>query len=151
VKVSESEDNGKTMKWPFQRQQPATEEEERETFRWISIDEAKQLMESGQAQIIDVREPWEYKAGHIPGARLVPLNSLLRQPRQFLTGDNIVFVCAVGQRSAVACEMAAALGFSHIYNIRCGMQRWIARGYPTGKLGVKASRYLDDALTLLTP
>ena len=124
------------MKWPFGKQEPATkeaEQEEREAFRRINVDEAKKLIDGGQVQLIDVREPWEYKVGHISGARLVPLNTLLRQPREFLTADNLVFVCAVGERSAVACEMAVALGFSSVYNVQGGTKDWIARGYPIEK------------------
>ncbi len=124
------------MKWPSEKQEPATKEagqEEREAFHRINVDAARQLIDSGQVQLIDVREPGEYKTGHIPGARLVPLNTLLRQPREFLTRDNLVFVCAVGERSAVACEMAVALGLSNVYNVQGGTKDWIARGYPVEK------------------
>jgi len=119
------------MKLPSFGQKPV--EEEQEPFRWVDADEAKTMLESGQVQLIDVREQWEYKSGHIPGARNVPLNTLLRQPRQFLTSDNLLFVCAVGERSAVGCEMAASLGFKRVYNISGGTNDWIMKGNPVEK------------------
>lgn len=114
------------MKLPSFRQKPA--DDEQEPFRWVSVDEAKTMLESGQVQIIDVREAWEYNSGHVPGARLIPLNTFLRQPRQFLTSDNVLFVCAVGERASVACEMAASLGFKQVYNLSGGTSAWLHDG-----------------------
>jgi rhodanese-related sulfurtransferase len=100
-----------------------------DAFAWITIDDAKTLVESGQARVIDVREPWEYRSGHIPGARNVPLNTFLRQAREFAGADDLVFVCAVGERSSVACEMAAAVGARNVRNVRGGTDGWRAKGY----------------------
>ena len=66
----------------------------------------------------------------IAGAVLVPLNNLLVAPRQHLSGDSILFYCAQGIRSAVACEVAAAVGVARIYNLEGGIQEWGAQGYP---------------------
>ena len=121
------------MKLPLFGQKKTEEPEESEPFRWLSLPEAQDLIARGQVQLIDVREPWEYGSGHIPGARNIPLNALLRQPRQHLTSDNLLFVCAVGERSAVACEMAAALGFKQVYNISGGTDGWIGKGYAVEK------------------
>jgi rhodanese-related sulfurtransferase len=110
--------------------EPEPAVEEKEGFTRIGVDQAKALIDGGGIEVIDVREAWEYKQGHIPQAHLIPLNTLLRQPREFLTGKRYIFVCAVGERSAVACEMAAALGIKEIYNLEGGTQAWIARGYP---------------------
>ncbi len=113
---------------------PGDEEQSaREPFRRLSVDEAKELIDADRVCVIDVREPAEYKGGHIAGARLVPLQQLLRQPQEHLASDNLIFVCAVGERSAVACEMAAALGFGHVYNMEGGMKAWVARGYAVEK------------------
>jgi rhodanese-related sulfurtransferase len=123
------------VKAPFSGQTKASASAggEDEAFTWISVDEAKALLETGQAQLIDVREPWEYQSGHIPGACNVPLNTFLRQARAYVTGDGPMFVCAVGERSAVACEMAAALGIEQVRNIRGGTNGWRAKGYPLEK------------------
>ena len=100
---------------PFQRSQP---------------EEAKALIESGDVTISDVREPWEYANGHIPNARLVPLAKIISAPADNVTDDNVIFVCEVGQRSAVAAEVAASLGKERLYNLEGGTSAWRERGFP---------------------
>lgn len=101
-----------------------------EPFVRVDIPTAHKMIANGDVQVIDVREPNEYAEGHIPGVTLVPLNTLLANPREHLTRDNLMFVCAVGQRSAVACEMAAAVGIEHIYNLEGGTTGWAKAGLP---------------------
>ncbi len=105
-------------------------EEYAEPFQRISPEEARSLIESGEASVIDVREDWEYARGHIPNARLVPLNRIIAAAQQHVEGDNLIFVCEVGQRSAVAAEFAAALGKEHVYNLEGGTSAWRERGFP---------------------
>lgn len=104
-----------------------------EPFKRISVEEAKTLVDAG-VPVIDVREIGEYQAGHVPGAKLVPLNAFLSSPRKHLPASGpVLFICAVGQRSAVASEMAAAAGAGEVYNIEGGTNGWIAKGYPAEK------------------
>ena len=77
-----------------------------------------------------MRENWEYARDHIPTATLTPLGADHRPPAEAITSDNVVFVCEVGQRSAVAAEMAAALGMQHVFNLEGGMQAWRTAGLP---------------------
>jgi rhodanese-related sulfurtransferase len=100
-----------------------------EPFERVDVDRTRALLDSG-ALLLDVREPDEYAAGHIPGARLVPLGSLLASPRSYLDRDGVVFVCAVGARSALACEMAAAVGLTRVFNLEGGTVAWAQRGLP---------------------
>ncbi len=101
-----------------------------EPFQRISAEEAKRLIEQGGVHLIDVREPGENAQARIPNSTLAPLNALLSRPRQYLNGDNIIFYCAEGIRSAVACEMAAAVGFEKLYNLEGGITAWAAKGLP---------------------
>ncbi len=105
----------------------------KEPFERVDAEKSKELYDSKSAVWIDVREPGEWDAGHIPGATLVPLNTLLVSPRNYLNGDGVVFYCAQGVRSAVACEVAAAVGLTKIYNLEGGIQDWVAKGYPVEK------------------
>lgn len=101
-----------------------------EPFERIDVARAKQLIEEG-ATLIDVREPKEIpQDGKITGSTLVPLNSLFANARQYLQNDNILFYCKVGQRSAIACEMAAAIGFKQLYNLEGGIISWKKQGLP---------------------
>ncbi len=111
----------------------AADEQYAEPFQRIQVDEAKALIENGQVAVIDVREPWEYANGHIPNAKLVPLAKIISAPAENITGDDVIFVCEVGQRSAVAAEMAASLGKENLYNLEGGTSAWRERGYPVEK------------------
>lgn len=108
-------------------------EQMKEPFERVSAPKGKELYDSKTTTWIDVREPSEWDQGRIPGATLVPLNTLLMSPRKYLNGDNLVFYCAQGIRSAVACEVAAAVGLTNIYNLEGGMIDWAAMGYPVEK------------------
>jgi rhodanese-related sulfurtransferase/transcriptional regulator with XRE-family HTH domain len=80
--------------------------------------------------IVDVREPEEWKTGHVPGARLVPLALLRADPAGALPRDGVVFVCAKGGRSAQACELASTFGRTTVYSLNGGTEAWRAAGLP---------------------
>ncbi len=102
-----------------------------EPFERVDAAKGKALWEAGGLAWIDVREPAEWQRGRIPGAKLVPLNALLLAPRDHLKGvEGVVFYCAQGIRSAVACEAAAAVGLSTIYNLEGGIDAWGRLGQP---------------------
>jgi len=102
-----------------------------EPFGRLSVAEAKERIESGELNVIDVREGWEFNTGHIRSATLVPLGQIIARPQDVITTDDVLFVCEVGQRSAVAAEMAAALGKTRVYNLEGGMQAWRGANFPT--------------------
>ncbi len=94
-------------------------------IRSISAVELHTLMNTQQGwQLVDVREPYEYSAGHIEGALHVPLAQLQSQPMQLDRSAVIVFVCRSGGRSAHACAWASAQGFSQVLNLHGGMVAW---------------------------
>ena len=103
-----------------------------EPYQAVDCLTARDLIDRGEVYVIDVRERREWdETGHIKGATLVPLNSFLRSPREHLKqGDHVLFYCAMGQRSAVASEMAAAVGLQHVYNLRDGISDWIDKKLP---------------------
>ena len=103
-----------------------------EPFKCISAAQAKQMIDQGVA-VIDVRTPTEFGGGHIPQAQHVPLDSILARPRDVLKDDNVIFVCQVGQRSALAAEMAAAVGLKTLFNLEGGTDAWVRAGYPVSK------------------
>jgi rhodanese-related sulfurtransferase len=105
----------------------------REPFTRLSVAEAKHMMENGGAQVVDVREGWEYQNGHIPGAEHIPVNTVFACRNELSRDRDIIFVCSVAQRSALACEMAAAAGLTRLYNAEGGTEAWINAGYPVEK------------------
>jgi rhodanese-related sulfurtransferase len=102
----------------------------REPFSRLTVSEAKEKLDGGQAQIIDVRTPGEYASGHVPGAINIPHMSVIGRKNELATDRELVFICQVGQRSALACEFAAAAGFRDLFNVEGGTEAWIKAGYP---------------------
>ena len=101
-----------------------------EPFGRLSPQEARDRVTRGELTVVDVRENWEFARDHIPNATLTPLGQIISRPQEAITADNVVYVCEVGQRSAVAAEMAAALGMQHVFNLEGGMQAWRTAGLP---------------------
>lgn len=104
-----------------------------EPFSRLSVQEAKDMLDKGDVLLIDVREPNEYRAGHVPGAQLIPLSTLPTHAGELDDEKPILFVCGVGQRSALACEYAAAAGKTNLYNLDGGTEGWVKSGLPVDK------------------
>lgn len=111
------------------------DEENMPPYKTIGTDEAKRMIDAG-TRVIDVRQPDEWERGHIPEASLVPLNGIyafgnaLKQ-LELPSDDEVIFVCAMGQRSVVASEIALVAGLKNVYNLANGMNGWLQRRYPT--------------------
>ena len=105
----------------------------REPFTRITVDEAKEMLERNGAAVVDVREPFEYTAGHVPNAALIPVATVYARREDLPRDKDVIFVCAVGQRSALACEMAAAAGLTRLYNLEGGTEAWVKSGQPVAK------------------
>ena len=89
-------------------------------------------LESGEKlEIIDVREPYEWQIGHIPGARLVPLDQLTAEIPRLDKRREIILYCKVGGRSRHAAEQLAAAGVTEVRNLAGGILRWIEEVDPT--------------------
>jgi hydroxyacylglutathione hydrolase len=106
-----------------------TENEYESGFREAGVEDVKRLLDEGY-EIVDVREDWEWQRGHIPGARHVVLGQILANPAEQKFADRTVFQCQVGERSAVASEMAVALGIKDVVNFRGGFSAWKQAGMP---------------------
>ncbi len=100
-----------------------------EPFTRISVDEAKEMIESGDVQVIDSREGWEHADGHVPGSLNIPHMATLPRHKDLATDKPILFICKSGQRSAVAAEFAATMGLTDLYNVEGGHLAWEAAGY----------------------
>ncbi|MCX7707368.1 MAG: rhodanese-like domain-containing protein, partial [Anaerolineae bacterium] len=77
-------------------------------------------------QVIDVREPREFRQGRVPGSRLIPLPSLLADPGQVPRDGKVVLVCRGGRRSARAAAALIAAGIKDVAILRGGMLAWEA-------------------------
>lgn len=86
----------------------------------------KQGLSDGSITLVDVREPHEFAAGHIPGAVSHPLSSF--DPAALPEGKRIVFSCAAGVRSVRAIEFAQAAGRDIREHYKGGFKDWAAAG-----------------------
>jgi len=103
------------------------------TMQDVEATTLKVWLERGEALLIDVREPPEYAAEHIPDARLLPLSTLdpARVPQE--AGKKVVLHCVMGMRSAQAGQKLLDAGFTTVYNFRGGVQAWKDAGYATAR------------------
>jgi rhodanese-related sulfurtransferase/rubrerythrin len=105
----------------------------------ITTEELKEILEKdemGQFVLVDVRQPEEYRASHIPGARLFPLGELESRHGELEKDEKIVTYCRSGHRSMGAAILLCGLGFKDVYTMDGGMLDWdyeILMGLPEGK------------------
>jgi len=103
-----------------------------EAVREIQPSQLAQRLQRGEKlEIIDVREPYEWQIGHIPGARLVPLDQIAEEiPRLDKRRETILY-CKVGARSMRAAQQLANAGVADVRNLAGGILRWIDEVDPT--------------------
>jgi rhodanese-related sulfurtransferase len=89
----------------------------------------KELVEAGEAQLVDVREPYEWEAGRIAGAKHIELEHLAGQADAIEKEKPVIFQCRLGRRSALATDAFRAVGYD-AYNMRGGIQAWTEAGLP---------------------
>jgi rhodanese-related sulfurtransferase len=80
-------------------------------------------------QLVDVREPHEFEAGRIAGARHVALGRLAEKADSLDPSRPLVFYCHVGARSAMATQAFRASGYD-AHNLAGGLVAWVAGGLP---------------------
>jgi glyoxylase-like metal-dependent hydrolase (beta-lactamase superfamily II)/rhodanese-related sulfurtransferase len=85
--------------------------------------------------VLDVREPWEFARGHVPGARLVPLGQLGNRAAELDPARPVAVICATGVRSQSAAALLGRLGFATTYHVVGGTTRWAREGLPLERPG----------------
>ena len=97
-----------------------------ENYQQISQEQAKEMMDAGSVVILDVREQYEYDAGHIPGAVLLPLGAIDEESAAGVIPDqdaDVLVYCRSGNRSKKAAAALAELGYTAIYEFG-GITTW---------------------------
>lgn len=96
------------------------------TYQQITQEEAKNMMDTQEVTVLDVREQDEFDAGHIPGALLLPVGSITKERAAAVIPktDSVVLVyCRSGNRSKTASKALADLGYSNVYEFG-GINTW---------------------------
>ena len=101
---------------------------------WVSVAQATMLINREDAFVVDVREPGEYSAGHILGARNIPL------ARVDGTGElakrkekPVILYCDSGDRANKALAALKKLGYARAVNLSGGLPAWQQAGLPVEK------------------
>jgi rhodanese-related sulfurtransferase len=92
------------------------------------------LMESGDVQLVDVRQPYEHEAGRIAGDRHIELGRLAAEVETLDRERPVVFYCRSGARSAMATDAFRGAGFD-AHNMLGGLLDWEAAGLPLEPAG----------------
>lgn len=95
---------------------------------WTDIDPAGALAlttgDGARHLLVDVRTREEFRGGHAPGARHIPVDELPHRHAELGQDSRLVFICAAGGRSAAAAEFMASIGGTELYNVAVGMSGW---------------------------
>jgi rhodanese-related sulfurtransferase len=82
------------------------------------------------AFVLDVREPEEWSAGHVPGSHHVPMMEIPARAAELPSDRDVLVVCRVGQRSAHVVAFLRQRGFDNAWNLDGGLEAWAAAGRP---------------------
>jgi rhodanese-related sulfurtransferase len=93
------------------------------------MDAAEAFSVRDKVSYLDVREPYEWDAGHIDGSLHIPIGQIGTRFEELEKAKPIVVVCQVGQRSALVSEFLAGRGYD-ASNLEGGLEAWVLGGYP---------------------
>lgn len=96
----------------------------------LTRSDIKTGLAAGTITVVDVREPHEYAAGHIPGALSMPLSAFDPAALPLGSGKRVVFSCAAGVRSMQAAMIARSHGVAIDAHYRGGFRDWVMAGEP---------------------
>lgn len=105
----------------------------------ISPDRLKQILDNdseGDFVVVDVRQPEEYEQGHLPGAKLIPIDELDARYDELDKNKNIITYCRTGRRSLGSATYLCGLGFKNVWTMDGGILEWNYKtlsGFPEEK------------------
>ena len=91
--------------------------------------QADELLREGDAQLVDVREPFEHDAGRIAGSLHIELERLPAEAQSLDRDRPILFYCRTGSRSGLAAQAFSASGY-RAHNLDGGLEAWVGAGLP---------------------
>ncbi|HNK63976.1 MAG TPA: rhodanese-like domain-containing protein [Anaerolineales bacterium] len=99
----------------------------------ITVAELSEKLKFGKHPLVlDVRQPEEFRTGHISGAKLIPLGEIYKHLNELPKGREIICICASGSRSISAAKTLAKEGFN-VLNVQGGMLAWRQAKLPVQK------------------
>ena len=99
----------------------------------ITVTEAQRKLADKEAIMLDVRERDEWRAGHVAGARHIPLGDLRAHLAALPRDRDLLLLCQSGSRSGTATRLLHGHGFARVYNVSGGIIAWRRSGLPLTK------------------
>ncbi|MBI2371886.1 MAG: hypothetical protein HYV08_16925 [Deltaproteobacteria bacterium] len=103
------------------------------TLPRLTLEGLQRRLAPGGLVLVDVREPFEWRWGYIPGARLIPLDRLALKPEAVAGAPELAFICEDGVRSSTAASLLMRRGHRGVANVTEGMNAWYRMKLPTMK------------------
>ncbi len=98
----------------------------------ISVRDLKAKLDARESlMLVDVRQPEEFKSGHVAGARSIPLSTLANRLDELAKDAAISCICLSGGRSQAACDLLQRQGYTKVTNVQGGMGAWQQAGLPS--------------------
>jgi SulP family sulfate permease len=117
-------------KHPYGGGLPAPAPSLRQAVHHVPPDEFSELAGHEDALVLDLREPEEYRQGHLPGAQLLPLRMLAQRGPLLPRDRKLLLVCRSGRRTTRAVCFLQGLGLTRLHGLRGGILAWRAEGRP---------------------
>lgn len=96
----------------------------------VDVETAYNLQDNPDVFMLDVREPDEFAAGHIPGITLIPMGDIASRLSEIPKDKEVIVTCRTGNRSAQVTDFLRAQGFTNVHNMEGGIVAWEEAGYP---------------------
>ena len=106
-----------------------------------------EMLDAGEVELIDVRRPHEWEAGHIPGARHIEVNDLPAEAAELDRDGTVVLYCRSGSRSELAADALSDGGFD-AHALAGGISAWAEEGRPLEPEGGYVSESGEAAAAL---
>ena len=101
-------------------------------MKQINAVELKKMLDNkngAKPLVLDVRESWEFRGGHVPGAKWIPMGQIVQRIDELDSGAPIAVICETGNRSMTVAAFFDKKGFKTVYNVSEGTLGWRMEGY----------------------
>ena len=107
----------------------------RTDLEFVTLDVARQELESGKAVVIDIREPQEHAMGVAPGMRLLPMRQLTARISEIPADPKqpVLLICNTQNRSSATLKYLREKGYTNVRYVQGGMSEWARRAWPMVK------------------
>jgi len=98
----------------------------------VSLDVARQELESGKSLVIDIREPQEHATGVAPGVQLLPMRQLAARISEIPNDPKrpVLLICNTQNRSSATWKFLREKGYTNVRFVQGGMSEWARRAWP---------------------